>query len=101
MMGLVDVLDYLPSKHKGRAGLIAILNRLSKAVVRFQDKKEGVWWLIADKKDKPMNYTESSGSAMFVYALAKSIRKGYIGKTYVTAVEKGYKGLINEIYCKR
>jgi len=100
VMGLVDVLDYLPPKHKGRAELISILNRLSKAVVRFQDKNEGVWWMITDKKDQPMNYLESSGSAMFVYALAKSIRKGYISKTYTTAVEKGYKGLIKKFIVK-
>ena len=100
MMGLVDVLDYLPPKHKGRSGLIAILNRLSKAVVMFQDKNQGVWWMITDKKDQAMNYPESSASAMFVYALAKSIRKGYISKTYATAVEKGYKGLINKFIVK-
>jgi unsaturated rhamnogalacturonyl hydrolase len=73
---------------------------LSKAVVSFQDKNQGVWWMITDKKDQPMNYLESSGSAMFVYALAKSIRKGYISKTYATAVEKGYKGLINKFIVK-
>ena len=100
MMGLVDVLDYLPAKHKGRSELIAILNRLSKAVVMFQDKNQGVWWMITDKKDQAMNYLESSASAMFVYALAKSIRKGYISKTYATAVEKGYKGLINKFIVK-
>jgi len=99
-MGLVDVLDYLPPKHKGRSELIAILNRLSKAVVRYQDKNEGVWWLITDKRDQPKNYLESSSSAMFVYGLAKAIRKGYINKTYVIAVEKGYKGLINRFIVK-
>jgi len=94
------VLDYLPPKHKGRVELIAILNRLSKAVVMFQDKNQGVWWMITDKKDQPMNYLESSASAMFVYGLSKSIRKGYISKSYITAVEKGYRGLINKFIVK-
>ncbi|HEU5164917.1 MAG TPA: glycoside hydrolase family 88 protein [Chitinophagaceae bacterium] len=100
IMGLVDVLDYLPPKHKGRAELIAILNRLSTAIVRYQDKKEGVWWLITDKSAQPKNYLESSSSAMFVYGLAKAIRKGYINKNYVMAVEKGYKGIINKFIVK-
>jgi unsaturated rhamnogalacturonyl hydrolase len=100
MMGLVDVLDYLPVKYKGRGELIAILNRLCNAVVRFQDKRDGVWWLITDKKDQPRNYQESSASAMFVYGLAKAIRKGYINKSYTTAVEKGYHGLITKFIVK-
>ena len=100
MMGLVDVLDYIPAKHKGRAELIAILNRLCDAIVKCQDKKEGVWWQITNKKDQPLNYLESSSSAMFVYGMAKAIRKGYIGNKYVAALEKGYKGLIKNFIQK-
>jgi len=94
MMGLVDVLDYLPLKQNGRTELITILNRLCNAIVKYQNKEEGVWWQITDKKDQPMNYLESSASAMFVYGIAKAIRKGYIGNKYISALEKGYKGLI-------
>ncbi len=94
MMGLVDVLDYIPADNKRRAELIAILNRLSVALVKYQDKQEGVWWQVTDKAGKELNYLESSGSAMFVYALAKAVRKGWLAKTYLPAITKGYNGLI-------
>ena len=41
-----------------------------------------------------MNYLESSASAMFVYALSKAVRKGWLPKTYLPAIRKGYNGLI-------
>jgi len=94
MMGLVDVLDYIPADNKRRSELIAILNRLSAALIKYQDKQEGVWWQVTDKAGKELNYLESSGSAMFVYALAKAVRKGWLPKTYLPAITKGYNGLI-------
>jgi unsaturated rhamnogalacturonyl hydrolase len=93
-MGLVDVLDYIPATHKRRPELIAIVNRLSAALVKFQDAKEGVWWQVTDKANKELNYLESSSSAMFVYGLSKAVRKGYISKSYLPAITKGYNGLI-------
>lgn len=94
MMALVDVLDYIPVDHKRRPALIAILNRLSVALVKYQDPKEGVWWQVTDKAGKELNYLESSSSAMFVYALSKAVRKGYIAKTYLPSIKKGFNGII-------
>lgn len=94
IMGLVDVLDYIPATHNRRAELIAILNRLSAAVIKFQDAKEGVWWQVTDKAGKELNYLESSSSAMFVYALSKAVRKGYIGRSYLPAIKKAFNGVI-------
>ena len=95
IMGLVDVLDYLPSTYKKREQLIAILNRLSTALIKFQDTKEGVWWQITDKAGKEKNYLEASASSMFVYALSKAVAKGYLNKTFLPAIHKAYKGLIS------
>ena len=94
MMGLVDVLDYIPEDNKRRSELIAILNRLSAALIKFQDKTEGVWWQVTDKAGKELNYLESSASAMFVYALSKALHKGWLPKTYFPAIKKGYNGLV-------
>jgi unsaturated rhamnogalacturonyl hydrolase len=94
MMALVDVLDYIPASHKRRSELIAILKRLSTALVKFQDAKEGVWWQVTDKANRELNYLESSSSAMFVYGLSKAVRKGYLSKAYLPAITNGYSGLI-------
>ena len=62
MMALVDVLDFIPATHPRRKELITILNRLSTAIVKFQDAKTGVWWQVTDKANKEKNYLESSGT---------------------------------------
>jgi unsaturated rhamnogalacturonyl hydrolase len=94
IMGLVDVLDYIPPNHKRRTELIAILNRLSAALIKFQDAKEGVWWQVTDKAGKELNYLESSSSAMFVYALSKAVRQSYISRSYIPAIKKAFNGII-------
>jgi unsaturated rhamnogalacturonyl hydrolase len=43
-------------------------------------------------KDK--NYPEASASSMFVYALAKGVRLGYLDQKYAEIAKNGYKGII-------
>ncbi len=93
-MALVDVLDYVPLNHPRRAELLAILTRLMPAVVRFQDAKEGCWYQVTDQGSRADNYLEASGTAMFVYALAKGVRMGYLPASLLTAARKGYAGML-------
>jgi unsaturated rhamnogalacturonyl hydrolase len=101
MMGLVDVLDYYPENHADRKILVNILNKLSVAVLNFQDEKTGTWWQVTDLGGKEGNYLEASGSAMFTYALAKAIRMGYISDTYTPKVKKAMTGLILEFVVEK
>jgi unsaturated rhamnogalacturonyl hydrolase len=94
MMALVDVLDYIPVDHKRRPELIAILKRLSTALIKFQDAKEGVWWQVTDKANAALNYLESSSSAMFLYSLSKAVNKKYISKSFSPAITRAYNGII-------
>lgn len=94
MMALVDVLDHLPENYKRRSEVIAILNRLSTALIKFQDTKQGVWWQVINKANQQLNYLESSSSAMFLYALSKAVNKKYIGINFKPAITKAYSGII-------
>ena len=96
MMALVDVLDFIPKTHPRRNELINILNRLSTALVKFQDAKSGVWWQVTDKALKEKNYLESSGTAMFVFSLAKAVRLKYIPASFHAPLQKAYSGMIKE-----
>jgi len=100
-MALVDALDYFPEGHPGKDSLINILNRFSKAVINFQDKKSGLWYDVVDMGQKPENYFEASGSAMLVYTLAKGVRLGYLPQSYLKNAEKGYKGMLKEFISPR
>lgn len=95
-IALVDALDDMPKDHPQRAEMIAILNRFVAAVQKYQDPKSGTWWQILDKANEKGNYLESSASCMFVYALAKGVREGYIPASYKAVAEKGFKGIIKE-----
>lgn len=95
-MALVDALDYFPQDHPQRRELIAILNRLSTAVLKVQDPKNGLWYDVLDKRGAKGNYAEASASSMFVYALAKGARKGYLPQSIMKQVRKGYDGILKE-----
>lgn len=95
-MGLVDTLEHFPKYHSRRSDLIAILNREAAAIEKVQDKASGVWWDILDLPGKEKNYLESSASAMFVYALARGVREGYLPEKYMKVASRGWEGIKNE-----
>lgn len=95
-MALVDVLDYFPQNHPERANLIKYLQRLAPALVKYQDAKSGVWYQMTTQGTRKGNYFEASGSCMFVYALAKGVRMGYLPASYLASAKKGYAGIVKE-----
>jgi unsaturated rhamnogalacturonyl hydrolase len=96
-MALVDLLELLPEHHPKRAPLLAVFQRLSRAIVSVQDKPTGVWWQVLDAPGREKNYREASASSMFVYALAKAARLGIIGRAqFEPAIERGSRGLLEQ-----
>ncbi|MEN6491764.1 MAG: glycoside hydrolase family 88 protein [Rectinema sp.] len=75
-MALVDTLDWIPPEHGQRAQIMGMLAELLDAVVRAQ-QESGLWLQVADVPSGSGNYGETSASAMFAYALYKSVRAGY------------------------
>ncbi|WP_436491485.1 glycoside hydrolase family 88/105 protein [Chitinophaga sp. ARDCPP14] len=99
-MALVDALEYYPAGDPGKDSLIAILNRTAAAVKKYQDAKTGCWYQVLDKGDSTGNYVEASASCMFVYALAKGMRLGYLPASYRGVAQKGYKGILKQFIRK-
>ncbi|GAB2698836.1 hypothetical protein GCM10011495_32920 [Hymenobacter frigidus] len=93
-MALVDVLDYFPANHPQRPALIKALQRLAPALAKYQNPKTGTWSLVMNQETRQGNYAEASGSSMFVYALAKGTRLGYLDKKYAQVARTGYDGLL-------
>jgi unsaturated rhamnogalacturonyl hydrolase len=91
------VLDWLPQEHPQRQAVLAVLGRLAAAIARVQDRATGVWWQVLDQPERPGNYRESSASSMFVYALSKAVRSGWLDKAvYSKVASRGYRGLLQE-----
>lgn len=95
-MALIDVLDYFPVDHPKRKELISILNRLTTAIEKVQDPKTGLWWDVLNMPGKKGNYSEASASSMFVYAIAKGVRKGYLPASKISIAKKGYDGIVKQ-----
>ena len=95
-MALVDILDVIPPEKTAlRAPLLAMIPELADSLVRHQDAT-GAWFQIMDLPGEPGNYREASASAMFTYFLAKAVNQGYLPKSFASAAEKAYRGLIDE-----
>ncbi|MBB5645334.1 glycoside hydrolase family 105 protein [Pedobacter cryoconitis] len=95
-MALVDVLEYFPEHHPKRKALLDILDRLSTAIGKYQDKNSGLWYDILDQPDRKGNYKEASASCMFVYTISKGVRKGYLDHKYFTIAKNGFQGIKGE-----
>lgn len=96
-MALIDTLDHFPRDHPERDSLIAILNRLAVAIKKYQSPKTGLSYQIVDKAGARGNYLEASASCMFVYALAKGVRQGYLSPySYLGVAQKGYQGITQQ-----
>jgi unsaturated rhamnogalacturonyl hydrolase len=96
-MALVDVLDFLPATHPGRAKLLGILNQVAAGIKKHQDPKTGLWYQVMDQGTREGNYLEATGSAMFAYTLLKAVRKGYIPTDYKAVGTKGYIGMLENL----
>lgn len=80
VMAMTEVLDQLPQDYARRAEVQQLLQKAMTAVVKYQDKKSGVWYDVMDVKDK-RNYLEATASSMFAYVLLKGVRTGNLPET--------------------
>lgn len=94
-MAMIEVLDALPEEYEQRALLIDMLRQTLTAVIKYQDKRSGVWYDVLDVND-PANYLESTASCMFAYCLLKGARLGYLDKSFRKAGIKAYKGILKQ-----
>ena len=95
-MALVELLDAIPEDYARRSELTELLRKDLDAVIKWQDKKTGVWYQVMDSPERDGNYLESTCSAMFAYALLKAYRKGYLPeKKYLEAGKKAYQGILD------
>ena len=57
-------------------------------------QKPVLWYDILDKPNEKRNYFEASASSMFVYAVAKGVRMGWVPASKLSIAQKGYDGIL-------
>jgi rhamnogalacturonyl hydrolase YesR len=93
LLAQVDLLDRLPKEHPQRSQLLKILQQHLLGIARHQSGT-GLWHQLLDKND---SYLETSCSAMFTYAMARAVNKGYIEPRYASVARRGWEGVLTRI----
>jgi len=74
-----------------------ILQKLLEGLRQAQDPRTGLWYQVVDQGSRPENWHDTSGSAMFVYAIQCAIDLGYArAEVYAPAVKNGYEGILSK-----
>ena len=98
-VAILDVLEYIPKDHPKRKQLEDIERDLLKSLVKYQDKKTGMWFEVVDKPERADNWVESSCTNLFIYSYAKAIRTGVVSdEEYGDVLKKAYCGMIDSLY---
>ncbi|MER5535023.1 glycoside hydrolase family 88/105 protein [Streptomyces mirabilis] len=93
-MAIVNVLDAIPVNHPRRPQLVGIFRRLAAGLEKYQDPATGRWFQVVDKGARSDNWTETSCSSMFTYALSRGAQQGYLDPHYGSVAGRGYQGVL-------
>lgn len=89
---LTELLTELPSGHPDAENLMKWYEEISGGLVERQGSS-GLWHQVLDD---PSTYEETSCTAMFIYGLARGLRRGWLADKeghYTEAVRRGWDGL--------
>lgn len=93
-MALVDTMEIMPEYlHTEKTRLRRIYQELIDAMLPYQDGESGMWYQVVNRGGISPNYLETSGSAIFAYAIMKSVRLGFLDETYFTYGKKAFDGI--------
>ena len=93
-MALVDTMEVMPEEmDEEKARLGAVYKELIDAMLPYQDQESGMWYQVVNRGRIQPNYPETSGSAIFAYAIMKSVRLGYLDERYFAFGRKAFDGI--------
>lgn len=85
--GMTEMLRDLPKDHPKRARILKGYRAMMAALVEYQSK-DGMWRQLIDRDD---TWPESSGSAMFAFALISGVKNGWLdAETYGPAARQAW-----------
>lgn len=93
LLALSEVLLNIPETYHGYGEILDVYRKFAMGVLSFRDREKGIWHQVIDN---PESYIETSGSAMFITALARGISKGWISDEYKNDISDAWKSLCRE-----
>ncbi len=92
-MGLTETLTYLPEDFPGRESVLAMYRNLLGELVRIQNPSG----MLPQVLDVPGSYQEFTATCMLGYALARGLRRGWLGPSYQTPLNLAWRGISQHI----
>lgn len=74
VMAIVELLEVLPVDHPERDSVVQLLQKHIRGLARHQSPL-GFWHQLIDRND---SYLETSATAIYTYAVARAINRGYV-----------------------
>lgn len=93
-ISLTEIMEKMPEGHPLKEKMKGQYLALLESLLECQDKENGLWYQVVDKGAEKGNWQDSSGSAMFLYALAKAADMGFLEKEKISSsLRLAYEGL--------
>lgn len=92
-MAQADLLSRMPKEHPMRQAVIENFRQQASGVARYQGK-DGLWHQLLDKED---SYEEITGTAMFVFGMARGVKEGWLHPDFINVAEQGMRGMMKKI----
>jgi len=93
MMAMAELLSVLPENHPDREKVLEIFRRGARGAAETQGSL-GLWHQLLDRTD---SYLETSASAMFTFAIARGVNRGWLPASYGPVAQSGWRALEQRI----
>ncbi|MDR2131323.1 MAG: glycoside hydrolase family 88 protein [Odoribacteraceae bacterium] len=92
-MATADLLKEMPLAHPLRSAVLRTFREQASGIARYQGAR-GLWHQLLDKVD---SYEEITGTAMFVFGIARGVKNGWLHPDFIYVAEQGLKGMMTKI----
>jgi unsaturated rhamnogalacturonyl hydrolase len=93
LLAATELLSEMPEDHPARARVLDVYRRLVYSITEAQSGT-GMWHQLIDKTD---SYLETSASAMFTYAIARGVNRGWLSPAYAPVAQTGWQAVATHI----
>jgi len=93
LMAIAELLTVLPENHPERNQVLEIFRRGVQGIAAVQSGT-GMWHQLLDKTD---SYLETSASAMFTFAIARGVNRGWLSPVYAPVAQTGWEAVASRV----